>query len=128
MGDIFEDVVRQATPIFNYLIDCPTVTATVTHRKYTGQIFDTTDGADKDQYMESILNGIETFHTKESAFVSKRGSGVESAVEVGDRVFMFFSDIECSLKDQIVDSNNTVYNVKAITPIRTIATLITVDS
>lgn len=129
MGDIFLEVSRQATPVFNYLLSCSTVRAEITHRKYTGQVFDEATNADKDQYSESALIGVETFHTKESAFASKRSkTDANSEIEVGDRAFIFFSDVECSLKDQIIDSVGVIYNIKAITPIRTIATIITVDS
>jgi len=132
VGDIFETVVRQATPIFNELLECAAVRAEVTHRKYNGQIFDKVLKVDKDQYIETPLVGVETFHTKRSIFAAKVAIGgrlsTESKVEQGDRVFIFFSDVDASLKDQIVASDGTTYNVKAVVPIRTIATFITVDS
>lgn len=126
---IFDCMVRQAAPIFNGLKNCGTTGVTIMYKKYTGQTYDAVTGADKDQYSNTSVSGIETFHNEKSAQAAQRGASSKSDIQIGDRVFIFFSGLPGgeSLKDQIKTSDNTVYRVKAITDIRGIAKLITVD-
>lgn len=131
--DILSAVYREASPVFNFLKNCPTLRIDVTYKKYKGQEFSESVGANVNSYTHYYLQGIETFHTKHSAFVSTTQSNSESSVEVGDRVFFFFSGvpIDTSLKDivEVVKNITTyTYGVKSVIPIRGIATIVTVDS
>ena len=122
---VFGRSIQALKNAIDLLMKDDTLYAVVTYKKWESQSFDRSLGHSVTVFDDTSVDAIKLRHNARSAMIAS------SEVQAGDPVFfMRYDDAPSgmSLKDEIVDANDNLFNVKDIADAFGIAYLITVES
>jgi hypothetical protein len=121
MAGLFEQIKAPVTDVVKWLLSDKHLRKDITYKRYDSAAFDDSVGYRVTQYTDFVIGAIRMRHNKESAAIS------ESEVEVGEELFLIDADgapDNMSLKDQIIDEDGNLLQVRGVTDIFGLAVMV----